>query len=73
EQTYVISKVTSNSANIVGITKQGTGGGPARRDGNQLTFGTKVIRTLTINGNTAIVTGRNVENGETLKGTLTKH
>jgi len=73
EQSYTVSKVTSNSALINGSNGKGSGSTTARRDGNRLTFGKATTRTLTINGNTATLTGRNVANGATLQGTLTKH
>ncbi len=72
QQTYVISEVTSKSATVTGTTHQGNGTVTARRDGNRLTFGKQTIRTLTINGHTAILTGRNTKKGSTMQGTLTK-
>lgn len=72
EQTYVVSNVTATSAKIKGINKNASDSTTARRDGNRLTFGTKWIRTLTINGNTATLTGRSVASGATLQSTMTK-
>lgn len=72
EQTYVVSRVTSNSATITGSTSKGSGSVTARRDGNRLTFGKQTIRVLTINGNSATLEGKNTSNGTSLQGTLTK-